>query len=436
MSTSYSYPERVQQSVTNTPGTGSFILGAPVVGFTSMAADSTLESVIITEGNTWEVRKDCIYTQNNLTLTRGTLVASSSGGTITFSGACIVAVGLSGSSEALKQTRINSLEGKVSQFYTNKSNFPSPTGVVDVLYVDKSTNIIWVWNGSAYASTPMAVDVNNNFIAQIAPRTGTISNLMGIFNAASGEIARTTDFTAKVLYPTTVGGTPVLEPANKFIGYLWVPLSGNTGITNNGAISLNTTGAIIDPNIASLVTVNTSNIDLSALNTLFTGYLSHVNISGRIHYSSQTDSEGFNRGVKVLIGGAANSLFTNATLTVEARQGASFNGTISGNTLTVTGVFYGNIIIGSVIAGTGVTAGSKITAYGATPGQYTLSAASTVSTATKMTIDSRDTIININENLDMTAPTNFLGFSANHNAVTLMPNISTAGYITISIYSI
>jgi hypothetical protein len=399
-----------------------------------MAADSTLESVIITEGNTWEVRKDCIYTQNNLTLTRGTLVASSSGGTITFSGACIVAVGLSGSSEALKQTRINSLEGKAPQFYTNRASFPS-TGVVDVLYVDKSTNLIWVWTGSAYASTPMAVDVNGNFIAQIAPRTGTISNLMGIFNAASGETARTTDFPAKVLYPTTVGGTPILEPANKLIGYLWVTLLGNTGIINNGTISLNNTSAIIDSSIASLVTVNTGNIDLSALSTLFAGNLSHVNISGRIRYSAQTDSEGFSRGLKVLIGGDSAALFTSSTLTVEARQGASFNGTISGTTLTVTGVFYGDIVIGSVIAGAGVTSGSKITAYGTTPGQYTLSATSTVSTATKMTIDSRDTIININENLDISG-INFLSFSASHNAVSLMPNISSTGYISISFYSI
>jgi hypothetical protein len=281
----------------------------------------------------------------------------------------------------------------------------------------------------------MAVDVNGNFIAQIAPRTGTISNLMGIFNAASGETARTTDFPAKVLYPTTVGGTPILEPANKLIGYLWVTLLGNTGIINNGTISLNNTSAIIDSSIASLVTVNTGNIDLSALSTLFAGNLSHVNISGRIRYSAQTDSEGFSRGLKVLIGGDSAALFTSSTLTVEARQGASFNGTISGTTLTVTGVFYGDIVIGSVIAGAGVTSGSKITAYGTTPGQYTLSATSTVSTATKMTIDSRDTIININENLDISG-INFLSFSASHNAVSLMPNISSTGYISISFYSI
>jgi len=73
------------------------------------------------------------------------------------------------------------------------------------------------------------------------------------------------------------------------------------------------------------------------------------------------------------------------TWRISTPANATFNATISGTTLTVTAVTSGNIGIGSVISGTGITSGTTITALqsgtGAT-GTYTVSVSQTVSSTT------------------------------------------------------
>lgn len=64
---------------------------------------------------------------------------------------------------------------------------------------------------------------------------------------------------------------------------------------------------------------------------------------------------------------------------------AQVTGSISGTTLTVTAVAYGSLVVGQTISGTGVTGGTKITAYGTGvggAGTYTVSASQTVSSTT------------------------------------------------------
>lgn len=64
---------------------------------------------------------------------------------------------------------------------------------------------------------------------------------------------------------------------------------------------------------------------------------------------------------------------------------AQFTGSISGTTLTVSSVAYGSVVVGQTISGTGVTGGTKITAYGTGTGgsgTYTVSASQTVSSTT------------------------------------------------------
>ena len=68
---------------------------------------------------------------------------------------------------------------------------------------------------------------------------------------------------------------------------------------------------------------------------------------------------------------------------------ATFTGSISGTTLTVTAVSAGTIQVGQVIAGTGVTAGTTITALGTgtgSTGTYTVSASQTVASTTISTV--------------------------------------------------
>ena len=85
----------------------------------------------------------------------------------------------------------------------------------------------------------------------------------------------------------------------------------------------------------------------------------------------------------------SNMTASGTTVTVTG-FGPSFTGTISGTTLTVT-IVNNNIplTVGMVIAGSGVTAGTTITAFGANTvgglGTYTVSASQTVASATAMT---------------------------------------------------
>lgn len=68
----------------------------------------------------------------------------------------------------------------------------------------------------------------------------------------------------------------------------------------------------------------------------------------------------------------------------------SFTGTISTTTLTVSAVSAGQLAVGKLITGTGVTPGTRITALGTGTGYtgtYTISVSQTVGSATAMTID-------------------------------------------------
>jgi len=68
---------------------------------------------------------------------------------------------------------------------------------------------------------------------------------------------------------------------------------------------------------------------------------------------------------------------------------ATITGSISGTTLTVTAVSAGTVQVGQVIAGTGVTAGTTITALGTgtgSTGTYTVSVSQTVASTTISTV--------------------------------------------------
>ena len=84
---------------------------------------------------------------------------------------------------------------------------------------------------------------------------------------------------------------------------------------------------------------------------------------------------------------------TSATIT--GYIGASFNGTISGTTLTASGTT-GGIILGAEVSGSGVTAGTTIVAYGSGTGgngDYTINISQTVSSSTAMTTPSTALVV-------------------------------------------
>lgn len=87
----------------------------------------------------------------------------------------------------------------------------------------------------------------------------------------------------------------------------------------------------------------------------------------------------------------SGTLSSNGIIEIPTSTPASVTGSIATTTLTVTAVASGTLRIGSVLSGTGVTAGTTITAFGTGTGgtgTYTVSASQTVSSTTITAADS------------------------------------------------
>ena len=81
----------------------------------------------------------------------------------------------------------------------------------------------------------------------------------------------------------------------------------------------------------------------------------------------------------------SGTLASNGIIEIPATRDAVVTGEIATTTLTVTAVTSGTLVIGSVLSGTGVTAGTTITAFGTGTGgtgTYTVSVSQTVSSTT------------------------------------------------------
>ena len=87
------HKNRVQMTVSGTPGTGMITLGSASSGYQSLAAahgaNATVD-VLITDGTAWEVARSCTYTHSGTTLSRGTLEASSTGSAISLTSSAVV----------------------------------------------------------------------------------------------------------------------------------------------------------------------------------------------------------------------------------------------------------------------------------------------------------------------------------------------------------
>lgn len=88
------HKNRVQMTVSGTPGTGTITLGSASSGYQSFSAahgaNATVD-VLITDGTAWEVARSCTYTHSGTTLSRGTLEASSTGSAISLTSSAVVA---------------------------------------------------------------------------------------------------------------------------------------------------------------------------------------------------------------------------------------------------------------------------------------------------------------------------------------------------------
>lgn len=85
---------RLQCTVSGTPGTGTITVSTAVSGFRTFASGDGGKtfSCLFVDGTAWEVATGCTYTHSGTTLTRGTLENSSTGSAISLTSAAIVSV--------------------------------------------------------------------------------------------------------------------------------------------------------------------------------------------------------------------------------------------------------------------------------------------------------------------------------------------------------
>jgi len=92
-----SIKNRVGNAVTSvaSSGTGTITLDTAETGYQSFATAygaNVNVDILIEEGSTWEIARDCTYTHSGTTVTRGTLESSSTGSAVTFTSAAKVYV--------------------------------------------------------------------------------------------------------------------------------------------------------------------------------------------------------------------------------------------------------------------------------------------------------------------------------------------------------
>jgi hypothetical protein len=119
-------------------------------------------------------------------------------------------------------------------------------------------------------------------------------------------------------------------------------------------------------------------------NTAFTGTTTFENISASKDITGRNISASGSMTVGNMLYGSGTGQFKIPVGTTVQRAGAfNGNGSISGTTLSISTVSTGSLYVGATISGTGVTSGTRITAFGTGTGgagTYTVTPSQTVST--------------------------------------------------------
>jgi hypothetical protein len=199
--------------------------------------------------------------------------------------------------------------------------------------------------------------------------SSTLTPLVATSNSGSGTHTVTTTSLA-ITPPVTANNTQLATTA--FVKQLF----NSTNWTAEETTSTQTaTITIANP---AVVTVATSPANGTAVAFSTTGALPTGITANNPYYVANRTSTTYNLA-------ALPDVDQAATLS----QGATFTGSISGTTLTVTAVSIGIIEVGQIISGSGVTGGTTITAYDSGMGgvgTYTVGTSQTVSSTTIQTV--------------------------------------------------
>jgi hypothetical protein len=198
----------------------------------------------------------------------------------------------------------------------------------------------------------------------------------------SGEVWLTTGSNYKFVLKTSAGVT--IWTNDNIAG---VPASSQTSLRING-----TTSGYVDLKTVPVAGANTITFPAATgtvllnPNTAFTGTSTFEYITATYDISGRTLNASGSVTVGSMLYGSGTGQFKIPVGTTAQRSGA-FNGTgsITGTTLSISSVSTGTLYVGATITGTGVTSGTRVTAFvtgtgGA--GTYTVSVSQTVSSTT------------------------------------------------------
>ena len=137
-------------------GLGAFTIDAASSGYRTFGAGDdglTFDGVTISEGTAWEVRNGCVYTHSGTSLSRGTLMDSSTGSAIAFTSAAVVSQSGAAGFAALAHLAMTSVipGGRLTLESGVAVSTADQSAKTSVFYTPFTHQIVPLWDGYKWA---------------------------------------------------------------------------------------------------------------------------------------------------------------------------------------------------------------------------------------------------------------------------------------------